>query len=66
MKAARLNEQRDAFQRPGDQLALVTGDAGLGEAGDVRIADPQPILDLVGEEAEPGAEHDGDARLAGA
>lgn len=63
MKAPRLNDDGDAFERAGDELALVAGDAGRGEARDLRVRDSQRALELVGEEAEAGAEDDRDARL---
>src|SRR5258705_10021429 len=65
MEAARLDDDRNAFERSGHELPLVARYAGLGEAGDVLIEYAQGIADLVGEKPEPGAEDDRDPGLPG-
>ena len=57
-------EQRDAlaFERADDEPAGVTRDGRDGKAGQVLIGDRNGVLDLVGERAEAGAEHDAERR----
>ena len=63
MKAAALDEHRHAFEHARDQLALVPGSAGRGEAGDLRVRKADRIPHRIGEAAEPGAEDDRDPGL---
>src|SRR5690349_8738889 len=58
MKAPALHEYGRARERSRHQLPFVTDDAGLGEAGDVRIGNAHGVLHFVAEKAEARPEHD--------
>ena len=55
-------EQRDALalQFADHEAPAVAGDGRLREAGDIAVGDDRRVLDLVGQRAEAGAEHEGE------
>src|SRR3989454_12392602 len=63
MKATALPDDRHAFERPADQLALVARGAGLGEAWDLLVWDPHGVAHRIGHASQARAEHDRDAGL---
>src|SRR5207247_1020125 len=63
MKATALHHDRHAVERAGHELPFVPGDSGLGESGDILVRHAGRPPDLVREESEPRAQHDGHARL---
>jgi len=63
MKAAALDDDRHAFKRAGDELALVPRGTGLREAGNGGVRNAHGGINLIRQRPEPGAEHDRDAGL---
>ena len=61
MKAPRLHEHGDLFERPANQQAFVPGHAGFGKTGDGVVGNANGIDDFVGEKPESRAEDDRDA-----
>src|SRR5207244_3747718 len=66
MKASALHHDRHALERPADQLALVAGGAGLGEAWNCGLRNADCGLDRVGDRPEPRAQDDRHARAQAA
>src|SRR6476661_1975473 len=60
METAALHQDLSAGPIPDDELTPVSRDCRIGKAGDCAIGDPQRVLDLVGEKAEPRSQHQPD------
>src|SRR3954466_6392206 len=60
MEAAALGQDLFAGELAADQRPAVADDGGIGKAGDATVGNGHCIGEPLGEEAEPGSEHDGD------
>src|SRR5581483_1633594 len=58
VEATRQRDHELPSQRAGNELACVAGHGGGRKTGNLTIGDPSDGIDLVGEPAEPRAEHD--------
>src|SRR5215207_2782474 len=64
MRPALKQEDALALDSPGDETARVSGDGGQREMRRLGIGDADRVLEIVGEVAEPGAEHHGAVEAA--
>src|SRR6478672_7344190 len=60
METAALHQDLLAGPIPDDELTPVSRDCRVGKAGNCAIGDPQRVLDLLGEKAEPRSQHQPD------